>query len=238
MAKVAEYFSIPLMILVSISYICTMPLFYIQSTKSSGIFAVWDNTESNTYFEDRLRLNADEVEQLKDFSERKRLEWLSSRYLLHIMTGAKSRTICTKDEHGKPVLINSEYHISLSHSVNRTAVIASKHSVGIDIQKVVSKIGRIARKFCNEVEQNHIPIDDNQALLYYHIIWGSKECIYKSYGKKKVDFRGHMSISKVSNNLTSGTAIGRIEINEFEALYNIEYRLMEDYMIVTSVEIE
>ena len=47
-----------------------MPLFYIQSTKSSGIFAVWDNTESNTYFEDRLRLNADEVEQLKDLASK------------------------------------------------------------------------------------------------------------------------------------------------------------------------
>ena len=144
------------MILVSISYICTMPLHYIQSVKPSGVFAVWDNTEQNSYFEDRLRLNADELDLLKDFSERKRLEWLSSRYLLHIMTGSKSRTLCTKDEHGKPVLINSEYHISLSHSVDRTAVIASKYSVGIDIQKVVSKIGRIAKKFCNEGEKNHI----------------------------------------------------------------------------------
>lgn len=215
-----------------------MPLHYIQSVQPNGVFAVWDNIESNSYFEERLRLNADELDLLEDFSERKRMEWLSSRYLLHIMTGSKSRTLCTKDEHGKPLLINSEYHISLSHSVDRTAVIASKDSVGIDIQKVVSKIGRIARKFCNIQELGHVPINDHQALLYYHIIWGAKECIYKSYGKRKVDFRGHMTISDIDNNLKSGTAKGRIEISGFEASYNIEYHLMDEYMIVTSVEMK
>ncbi len=226
------------MILVTISYICAMSLHYIQSVQPSGLFAVWDNTEPISYFEDRLDLNIGEKEVLENFSERKRLEWLSSRYLLHIMTGSKSRTLCTKDEHGKPILTNSEYHISLSHSADRTAVIASKRPVGIDIQKVVSKIGRIARKFCNEQEQKYVPLDEDQALLFYHIIWGAKECIYKSYGKRKVDFRGHMTISNIEKNVNYGSAKGKIDINDFVATYDIEYQLMEDYMIVTSVEIE
>ena len=225
------------MMLDSFHYICSMPLHYIQSVKPSGLFAVWDNKEPYSFFEEKLRLNTDELDLLKDFSERKRIEWLSSRYLLHIMTGSKSRTLCTKNEHGKPVMINSDYHISLSHSVDRTAVIASKSSVGIDIQKVVSKIGRIAIKFCNDQEIEHIPEGDNQALLYYHIIWGAKECIYKSYGKRKVDFKGHMTISDVSKNLTSGIAKGQIEIGEFQATYDIEFHLMDDYMIVTSIEV-
>ena len=215
-----------------------MPLHYIQAVQPSGVFAVWHIDESNAYFEERLRLNADEIEILKDFSERKHLEWLSSRYLLHIMTGSKSRTLCVKDEHGKPTLINSEYHISLSHSLNRIAVIASRHSVGIDIQKVVSKIGRISRKFCNEYELQLIPNEDKAELLYYHIIWGAKECIYKSYGKRKVDFRGHMTISDLGDNLTSGIAKGIIDIGDFKASYNIEYHLMDEYMIVTSVEVK
>lgn len=214
-----------------------MPLHYIQSVHPSGVFAVWHNEEPISYFEDRLNLNPDEKKLIKYFSKRKKIEWLSSRYLLHIMTGAKSRTLCAKDEHGKPTLINSEYHISLSHSVERTAVIASKRSVGIDIQKVVSKIGRIARKFCNEVELENIPNDAESELLYYHIIWGAKECIYKSYGKRKVDFRGHMLITELNTNLTSGTAKGKIDIGEFYAEYDIEYHLMDDYMIVTSVEV-
>ena len=214
-----------------------MPLHYIQSVQPSGVFAIWDNQESISYFEDKLQLNTDEEVALKDFSDRKRLDWLSSRYLLHIMTGSKSRTLCIKDEYGKPVLINSEYHISLSHSVDRTAVIASKYPVGIDVQKVVSKIGRIARKFCNEHEQNHIPNNTTQALLYFHIIWGAKECIYKSYGKRKVDFRGHMTITDINTNFKSGTANGRIEIGDFEASYRIEYHLIDDYMVVISVEV-
>ena len=213
-----------------------MPLHYIQSVQPSGVFAVWHNDEPNSYFEERLNLNTSEDDLLKDFSERKRLEWLSSRHLLHIMTGAKSRTLSTKDEHGKPLLIDSDYHISLSHSGDRTAVIASKRSVGIDIQKVVSKIGRIAKKFCNEYEMQYVPTDTTAELLYYHIIWGAKECIYKSYGKRKVDFRAHMTISDMDTELSSGTAKGKIAIPGFDASYNIEYLLMDGYMIVTSIE--
>lgn len=215
-----------------------MPLHYIQSVEPSGVFAVWDNTEDITYFEDRLGLSTDETDLLKEFSTRKRMEWLSSRYLLHIMTGAKSRTLTTKDEHGKPVMINSKYHISLSHSDARTAVIASTHSVGIDIQKIVRKIDRIALKFCNELEREQIPMGDHDALLYYHIIWGAKECIYKSYGKRKVDFRGHMTVTRIGENLKSGTAKGKIDISGFQAAYNLEYHLMDDYMIVTSIEVD
>lgn len=215
-----------------------MPLHYIQSVEPSGVFAVWHNEEPNRYFEKRLKLHEDEIELLKDFSERKKLEWMSSRYLLHIMTGAKSRTLCTKDEHGKPILINSDYHISLSHSVNRTAVIASKYSVGIDIQKIVGKIGRISKKFCNAEELKYKPEENEAQLHFYHIIWGAKECIYKSYGKRKVDFRKHMTISRIDKNLTSGTAKGKIDIGNFSASYDIEYHLLEDYMIVTSVEVE
>lgn len=214
-----------------------MPLQYIQSLQPSGVFAVWHNDEPNSYFEQRLQLNEEEEDLLKDFSERKRLEWLSSRYLLHIMTGSSSRTLCTKDEYGKPIISSSDYHISLSHSVERTAVIASKRSVGIDIQKIVSKIGRISKKFCNEYELQFVPAEESSSLLYYHIIWGAKECIYKSYGKRKVDFRGHMTISDINSNLKSGTAKGEIDISEFKATYNVEYHLMDDYMIVTSIEL-
>jgi len=213
-----------------------MPLHYIQSIQPSGVFAVWENKEPHRYFEERLKLNPDEVKLLSDLSERKKLEWLSSRYLLHIMTGAKVRTLSTKDEHGKPGIKDSAYHISLSHSGDRTAVIASRHSVGIDIQKVVSKIGRIAKKFCNEDEFSALPNNEADRLLYYHIIWGAKECIYKSYGKRKVDFKKHMNVSNLDQNLRSGSSNGKIEIGDFRASYKIEYHLDDDYMIVTSIE--
>lgn len=213
-----------------------MPLHYIQSVDPTGVFAIWQNDESNAYFEKRLQLNDGENELLNTFSKRKRLEWLSSRYLLHIMTGAKSRTSCVKDEYGKPMLVNSNYHISLSHSADRTAVIASKLPVGIDIQKIVSKIGRISRKFCNSEELRAEPSDTDEQLLFYHIIWGAKECIYKSYGKRKVDFRKHMIITEIENNLESGTAKGAINMDTYKATYHIEYHILDSYVIVTSIE--
>lgn len=213
-----------------------MPLKHIQTIDPNGLLSVWTGTESNYYFASRLKIQDSELSIIDQFTDKRKREWLTSRYLLHIMTGQRSRTTITKDEHGKPILCNSLHHISLSHSGDKTAVIASKCSVGIDIQRIVSKIERISRKFCNETELSQLPI--SQALLYYHLIWGAKECIYKSYGKRKVDFRDHMTISGISNNLQNGTCDGTLRIPNLKIskAYQIQYQMIDDYMLVYSVE--
>jgi len=47
-----------------------------------------------------------------------------------------------------------------------------------------------------------------------------------------------MTVWDLDANMTSGTAKGKIDIGEFSAMYDLEYHLMDDYMVVTSIEFE
>lgn len=211
-----------------------MPLDYIKTVDPDGVLSIWKCEEPIDYFYSRLNISGIEEKLIATLSDRKQYEWLASRYLLHIMTGQRIRKSSFKDDHGKLILHQSDYHISLSHSGAMAAVIASKQSVGVDIQLIVNKIGRISRKFCNEVELSNLSIESE--LLYYHLIWGAKECIYKSYGKRKVDFKSHMTIDRIDQDLSQGICRGRLHMPSCNYQYQITYKLMDDYFLVYSVQ--
>lgn len=213
-----------------------MPIHYVNAVSPHGVLAVWNITEPKAYFEEQLDLNEKEIAHVSQLSDRKALEWLSARYLLQMMAGKRSRIYVSKDEHGKPLIANSPYHISISHSQDMAACIASKSVVGIDIQVIVEKIARIAPKFCNEYETERIP---KESLLYYHLIWGAKECIYKAYGKRKVDFRQHMRIHDIPEDLTVGQCKGTLDMGNFHQEYHIEYKVLDEaYLLVNCSAIE
>lgn len=162
-----------------------------------GELGVWKCEESIEFFFRQMPLFEVEIEELKKLSSRKKIEWLSSRYLLHQMSGRDVRGACFKDEYGKPYLAGSRYLISMSHSRDLTAVIAGPRAVGVDIQYPVEKIGRIAHRFMNDAELNAVNIGDVEML---HIVWGAKECVFKAYGRKSLDFRQHININVPNQN--------------------------------------
>ena len=122
-----------------------MPLLFQRELPSRGEYAVWNIQESEDYFRPRLTLADLELVELNRIKgEGKRIEWLSSRYLLHRLSGRTKRGILVKDKFGKPHLQHSPFQISLSHSNDRCAVMAAPYNIGIDIQKKVAKIERKA----------------------------------------------------------------------------------------------
>ena len=106
------------------------------------------------------------------------------------------KTAHTKDEFGKPFIPDSDYHISISHSHEMAAVLASPISCGVDIQYPVEKIRRLVPKFCSSEELKETTRPDG--LQTMHVIWGAKECIYKAYGRKAIDYRKHIAIERPS----------------------------------------
>ncbi|HPK10217.1 MAG TPA: hypothetical protein PK147_02025 [Saprospiraceae bacterium] len=170
-----------------------MPLLLKKYFEPDIELGLWQVTEPVSFFEERLPLYEAEKEEIAPLNSRKLLEWYSSRYLLHLMSGREIRGACLKDSYGKPYLQGSEYHISMSHSGNICAVVASKLNVGIDVQVVVEKIDRIKSKFLNEIELNELGIHD--VIHKLHIYWGAKECLFKIYGRKSVDFRKNLLVS-------------------------------------------
>jgi len=120
-----------------------MPLLLHQDIAERGEIGLWEINEDLDFFQDHMQLYPAEEKEIESLSDRKKIEWLASRFLLHIMSGRSIRGACLKDEYGKPYLSGSRFHISMSHSRNMAAVIASPTRLGIDIQNHVEKIARI-----------------------------------------------------------------------------------------------
>jgi phosphopantetheinyl transferase len=196
--------------------------------------SIWKVIEPEAYFEMKLDIHEREEEIIEKLSSRKKLEWLASRYLLHLKSGRGMRGEFVKDEHGKPHLNDSDYHVSISHSNNHISVIASKCLVGIDIQTYVSKISRIRHKFVSDEEEQYI--DDSDPIKALHIIWGAKESLYKAYGMRGLGFISHIRIWSLDASSDTGTFKGRVKKDNYEQEFDLFYHLFEEYILVYAKE--
>lgn len=211
-----------------------MPLTFKKKSDTDVDLAVWKITESEAYFKKKLLIHKDEEAIISKLSPRKLLEWLSSRYLLHLMSGRLERGAFIKDIHGKPHLVNSDHHVSISHSNDQVAVIASKSVVGIDIQHYVTKIYRIRHKFVNDIELQGI--QEDKLLESLHVIWGAKESLYKAYGKRRLDFKKNIFISDLDLSADTGQFYGRVIKDTYDKRFKIYFRLFKNYTLVYAKE--
>jgi phosphopantetheinyl transferase len=137
--------------------------------------------------------------------ERKRRyeEWYAVRLLTSLL-GADPEI--GYDDLGKPFLMNSDHHISISHSGEFVA--ASLHPskrTGIDLELTGERIHRVKNKFINEDEAKGLKQGLETEMLY--VIWGAKECAFKIYGKGGVDFREHLKVRKFEFSTTGSTEV-------------------------------
>ena len=137
-----------------------------------------------------------------------------------------------KDEFGKPFLFPQNVEINYSHTSKRLlwGENPSKR-IGVDIETLRPQLSKIKHKFCREDELAFVPTENE--LPYLLAIWSAKESMYKAYGKKEVDFRDHMQISKF--NLESE---GKIEAN-FLLVENcpmvVYYKWTGEYMMTWTI---
>lgn len=208
-----------------------MSLFLQRNIPQGGELGIWHIEEPSSFFFHQLVLTPSELAQVEQIKgDGRRLEWLATRYLLHIMSGRAMRGACLKDEFGKPYLEQSPYHISISHSTGMAAVIAAPFLVGIDIQKLVTKIERIAHKFMRPQEMESL--EDTTRLEHLHVYWGAKEALYKAYGRKALDFREHILVSPFVYDLHVGKCEGMLKKDNFQIYFDIYYEKIMDYMLV------
>ena len=212
-----------------------MPLFFEQNTEHQGVLGIWRIREDEAYFRKRLKLTHDEKEVLSKIKgSGRRVEWLAVRYLLHHLSGRLDRAAVIKDEYGKPFIPDSDYHISISHSHEMAAVLASPISCGVDIQYPVEKIRRLVPKFCSPEEVKETK--KKNALQTMHVIWGAKECIYKAYGRREVDYKSHIAIPQASQ-LMIRPGTGTLIKNKVNREYEIRTKLVLDYVLTYCFQI-
>jgi len=212
-----------------------MPLKIKKATLPKGEIGIWDISESEVFFRSLLDLSEEEFVFINKIKGRRKLEWLASRYLLHYMSGREERGMCLKDEFGKPYLKDSDHKISLSHSWNYAAVIASPHNVGIDIQRKVDKIKRIAHKFMSD--QEFESIDNILQIEHLHVFWGAKEAIFKAYGRKELAFKEHIQIYAFKYDPLGGKFEAKLKKDEIQMNFQGAYEIMDDHFLVYVIEI-
>lgn len=123
-------------------------------------------------------------------SERRSIEWLSTRIMLFQLMGEEQ--IIHNREDGSPYLKDGEQRISISHTREYAAMLLHpRAAVGIDIETRTERVSRIADKFIAANEY----IDSKQRTLHQLLHWSAKESLFKLIGMQGIDFREHLYIA-------------------------------------------
>ncbi len=216
-------------------------IFFVSVIKLSNAlpdlkFGIWEITEPASYFSSALTLSATEETEMNALQGGRQLEWLATRYILHLTEGSPIRKPTAKSVTGKPYFPESDSHLSLSHSHHWAAAMVAGMPCGIDIQKVVPKIHRIAQKFLSPDEYTSCPEGDAESHLFLHAMWGAKEAMYKAYGAKELDFRQHISVMPFQQQEDGFPMEGLVRKNGVYRKYTLFCSQIQEYVLVYGVE--
>lgn len=207
-----------------------MPLLLDKTIEKNTRLALWKTEEASHFFSDALQLTKKEVAEIELMRPHRKKEWLSSRFLLDYIASDRVRKQIVKSDLGKPSRKNCNIYISISHSKELTAVIQSDKKVGIDIQKKEDKISRISHKFISSSENSRIPKKKRKD--YYHVFWGAKECMYKAYGLRELEFREHMHIYPFVGNNDGFSIKGYVQKENVFQDYDLQVEIIENAFLV------
>lgn len=210
-----------------------MPLIVHERLSMDAEIGLWSVEEEEAWFLERLDLSPDEERQLQEIRGERRLEWLGARKLVHRLSGRPTRSCLVKDEHGKPAIKGSTGHLSISHSRRMAAAIIAPRPVGIDIQHRTEKLERIAVRFLHPGEL--AALDTQRKLDHLHVLWGTKEALYKAYGRRQLDFASHIRVPAFAFEPAEGAFRAFIEKADYRAGFQVQYRWLGDYCLVFAI---
>jgi len=211
-----------------------MPSYTEDTVFNVANYLVWQVTEDEAHFLERVNLDAKAIIRYKSIKgDKRRVEWLAGRYVVGQILD-DTDTLIVIDDCGKPHIKGSELYMSLSHSHGYVVGLVAPRLCGIDIQLMVPKITRIAHKFINQNERESItPANE---LAYLHIYWSAKEALYKAYGKRSLDFKKNILIEPLTSLEESGIFKGKIIKDDFEQKYTLQYDFIDEHVLVTAIE--
>lgn len=155
---------------------------------------LWSVTENQAFFETALKKSHLRMNHINDWHPRRQLEWLSGRFLVaNYLCPDLSKLYV--DQQGKLHITDQDIHLSLSHTEGLVGIQIAHGPVGIDVQIDTDKISRVAHKFCNpseyEILSHHYTRKESERIL-----WSLKECVYKAFGKGKVNYKSEIHLTE------------------------------------------
>jgi len=178
----------------------------------------------------QVALTPAEIDKLNSIQyERRKREFLGVRNLVQQQFGKHEQIVYS--ETGKPMLKESGYCISISHSGDYEVVfVHPTDEVGVDIQVVTPKILKILKRFANEREFAHAEGDVWRSL----VIWCAKEALFKWYANGEVDFRHELEVASFDL-MEHGELKAWVKKSDPAKELTLRYEKLEDAMLVYTV---
>jgi phosphopantetheinyl transferase len=204
-----------------------MPLLSLIKDSQSAV-AVWKIEEQEEQLLNMLPISDPIADNITH--PHKRAEAITSKVVTALLLKEFGETYAgvIKNEHGKPFLKNSSFHMSQSHSFPYVAVIISNtENVGIDIEQPKKNLAIVAPRVFSKAELEQTGMD----LIRLCIYWCAKEALIKLYGKKDLLLKEEIAIE----NLTfkeEGNLTGRITKKENEKSYTLYYLVQPEFILV------
>jgi len=151
----------------------------------------------NDYFVYSLLIsnfNANLTSESKEFNKKK-LEKDAVIFMLKKILGENLQLSYL--ENGQPVLLHSNFKISISHSARRIVLqLSTNINPGVDTEVQREKLIRVKSKFLSQQEMLNCNGEQELMLLCLH--WSAKEAIYKSAGIAGLSFSNQISINQIN----------------------------------------
>lgn len=192
------------------------------------LLGIWEITET---CEQLLSLLSDEHQKhairylSRVKSKQRRLEWLSIRVVLQILTN-DSKTIKHTPQ-GQPYLLDNSYQISISHSKDFAVVLLHKHKkVGVDIENYSNRVLKIENRFISDDEY----IDPDNRILHLILHWCAKETLYKLMDSTNIIFKEHLYIYPFQIK-EKGLIKASESLSSEKAVFDIYYEVNDNFVI-------
>lgn len=197
------------------------------------VLGIWKITETRDELFNMLSLTNQEKAQqyLSNIkSNRRVLEWLSSRLLLQLLT-SDDKSVEHTDQ-GQPVLMDKSFQISISHSKDYAVVLLHKHKkVGVDIENYSDRILKIEKRFISENEY----IDPTNRTLHLILHWCAKETLYKLMNSTKIIFKTHLHVHPFQIK-DKGVMNASETFTADKSTFKVNYEVNSDFVLAWSLK--
>ncbi len=214
-----------------------MPLVKSETINEECLWGLWKITESIEELYHLWNPNEHDTAYFLSIShEGRRKQTLASRVLVQqlLLQWEKYYLGIIKNHQGKPLLLQHEYYVSVSHTEEyATAILHKSFPVGIDIEPVKEKMSRIIPRVLSPEEYRNA----NQNLEKYCIYWCAKEALYKLYSQKELSFREQIHIKNFEIK-ENGTLFGTIRVAMQYSSYTIYYQKIHNFIVAYTFESE
>lgn len=205
-----------------------MPLTKHLQLNNAAIF-IWHINEDVMFFLSKFQTIPSVIQQVNNISnDKKKLEYLASRYLLLLHGGEDYLMNLNKQQAGKPYIVNHSHYISISHSAKHAAFIESEICCGIDIEAINLRVKKIADRFLNKSEFDFLNTNNEIELLT--LFWSAKETIYKWYGKGGIEFNTQILLQNINHksDYSNGTLNYHFIVNENTLQLEVRFQKNDD----------